>query len=126
MCRTDNREALRNGHAADLATQGHALADVLDSLAGIETQLRAIPTRDEVRDMITTSLRVHIETCDHARDDHSKPEPTKFHLGKGGLEMEGRAAMLAGVALGGVTVLFLLKAIPYVKEWLVAWFSRGG
>ena len=91
MCETKNRDALRNGHKGDLGTIGLATADIIDALIGVQAQLKDIPTRSEVREMIHDSLRIHVETCDAARDDGRKqPESNKFKLAlsKFGLERD--------------------------------------
>lgn len=124
MCQTTNRDLLRNGHAADLATQGHGIADIIDGMKELEKRVDEIPTRSEVQQMIDSGLGIHIKTCAEARPKPAQPEPVEFHLGKGGLEMKGRAAMLAGSVLGGAVVFFLVKAIPYIKEWVALW--KGG
>ena len=129
MCESKNKEALRNGHAGDPVTQGHALADLLDAVGGIEDKLRnvqktlgEIPTRSEVRDMIHSSLQIHVETCDAARD--GKPvQPDKFKFGIGkffGIEAQGNRGVLFGALLGIGAAILVFKVAPYLKEWLAA------
>lgn len=126
MCKTENREALRNGHAADLATQGHAIADILDALSGLETQLREIPTREEVRNMIDHSLHNHLETCAVARTAApQKPaEKNVFKLSKMGIEAEGRSGVIFGALCGIIVVLVLLKVAPFVGSWIQNWGAK--
>lgn len=125
MCETKNRDALRNGNKGDLGTIGLATADVIDALIGVQAQLKEIPTRNEVRDMIHSSLQIHVESCDAARD--GKPaEANKFKFGGGkfGIEAEGRMGVLFGAVLGAVAAVLLIKVAPYVGSWLMAFFQK--
>lgn len=126
MCETKNRDALRNGHGGDLKTIGLATADAIDALIGIQAQLKEIPTRSEVREMIHDSLRIHVETCDAARDDGRAPEPNKFKLGlaKFGLEAEGKAGVMLGAVIGIALALLVRSVAPNIASWLVAYFGR--
>jgi uncharacterized protein YdbL (DUF1318 family) len=126
MCQLKNCEALRNGHAADLATQGHAIADVLESVATIEAHVKELPTRKEVLDIVETSLSVHTSACAAGRKliGRVKPgQPSKFKLGKW-LEAEGSGAMMFGVILGAMLMVVIFKISPYITEWLRTWFSK--
>lgn len=124
MCKMDNCKALRNGHAADLATQGHALADALDSLAAIESQLKELPTRNEVLKIVEESLSIHTMTCSHARGARQKHGSSKLKLGKGWFEAEGPGGMALGAFLGGGLVALVYLVAPHLKQWLEVWFSR--
>ncbi len=126
MCQLKNCEALRNGHAADLATQGHAIADLLESMANVESRVRELPTRKEVLDIVEESLSVHTQTCAAGRKWSGKQKPgapSKFKLGKW-LEAEGSGALMFGTILGAMIMAVIFKISPYVTEWLGAWFSK--
>lgn len=136
MCQTKNRDLLRNGHAADLATQGHGIADIIDGIGKIENRLTEIPTRFEVREMVQEGLAIHIASCDAARDDarDEKQEKQKEHNrlkvlgGKFGLEAEGKPGILVGLFVGlGVGVgglLLLLMAKAHVWAWIKSLVSQ--
>ena len=121
MCEMKNRDALRNGHAADLATQGHALADLLDAMKDVQTKLDHIPTRNEVREMIHSSLQIHVETCDAARDDGGG---AVLSLGKGGLSAKGRAGVKAALWVVGLLAALIMAlgwVAPRLAELVAAW-----
>lgn len=126
MCETKNRDALRNGHKGDLGTIGLATADIIDALIGVQAQLKDIPTRSEVREMIHDSLRIHVETCDAARDDGKTPEQNKFKVGlaKFGLEAEGRAGVVLGALIGLALAWLVFGVAPYILSWLQAFFAK--
>lgn len=126
MCQTTNRDLLRNGHAADSETQGHALADIIDGLGSIEKRLGEIPTRSEVREMIHDSLRIHVESCDAARDD-GQADPNKLEFGLGkilGLKAEGRVGSFLVVLLWVAGIVAVILSIPHVAEWLGFWGAK--
>lgn len=121
MCETKNRDALRNGHGGDLKTIGLATADVIDALIGVQAQLKEIPTRSEVREMIHDSLRIHVESCDAARDDGGG---AVLSLGKGGLSAQGRAGVKAALWIVGLIIGVILAlgfAGPRLAELVEAW-----
>jgi len=123
MCEMKNREALRNGHAADPTTQGHALADILDAVSDIQRALGQIPTRSEVREMIHDSLRIHVESCDAARDDGSTHHNKfKVALAKFGLEAEGLGGVFFGTVLGLGLAWLIKNVAPYIGSWLASFF----
>ena len=126
MCDMKNRDALRNGHAADQATQGHALADILDAVSDIQKLLGQIPTRHEVREMIGEAMKTHVRTCAAARD--GKPsEPDKFKVGIGkffGLEAQGSRGVLFGALIGGGAAWLLFEVAPHIEAWLGAALAR--
>lgn len=126
MCETKNRDALRNGHGGDLKTIGLATADAIDALIGIQAQLKEIPTRSEVREMIHDSLRIHVETCDAARDDGRAPETNKFKLGlaKFGLEAEGKSGVMLGALIGLALAWLVWGVAPFILDWLKAFFGK--
>ena len=127
MCETKNRDALRNGHKGDLGTIGLATADIIDALIGVQAQLKDIPTRSEVREMIHDSLRIHVETCDAARDDGKKqPESNKFKLAlaKFGLEAEGKAGVFLGTVIGLALAGLVWGVAPFILSWLQAFFAK--
>jgi len=126
MCKLNNCEALRNGHAADQTVQGHALADIIESLATVESHVKELPTRKEVLDIVETSLSVHTQTCAVGRKLAGKAKPgapSKFKLGRW-LEAEGTGAMMFGTVLGMILMAVIFKISPYVTEWLKAWFTK--
>lgn len=124
MCETANSKALRNGKAADPETQGHALADIIDSLSSMETRLKELPTRHEVLDIVEQSLNVHISTCASARSDKKQTMLSKFHLGKGGLDAEGSGGIVLGAFLGIVLSFIVYVVAPYLKQWLELYFAK--
>lgn len=134
MCETKNAKQLRTRKKGDIATIGLAVGDSIDALvaiqkqlAAIQTQLREMPTRSEVREMINNSLQIHVESCDAARDDGKKTESNKFEFGLGkilGLKAEGRIGTFFGVLLWIVAGIIAGLSIPHVKAWLSAWAAR--
>jgi len=121
MCETKNRDALRNGHGGDLTTIGLATADVIDALIGVQAQLKEIPTRNEVREMIHSSLQIHVETCDAARDDGGG---AVLSLGKGGLSAKGRAGVKAALWVVGLLAALIMAlgwVAPRLAELVAAW-----
>jgi len=123
MCETRNAVALRNGKAADPVTQGHALADIIDSIKGIEDRVKDLPTTEEVLQIVEKSLSIHISTCRAARGNKGG-KLSKFHLGKGGLDAEGGGGIVLG-AFFGVAASFIVYVIaPYLKQWLELYFSK--
>ena len=126
MCKLNNCEALRNGHAADQTVQGHALADIIESLATVESHVKELPTRKEVLDIVETSLSVHTKTCAIGRKLVGKAKPgipSKFKLGRW-LEAEGSGALLFGAILGAMLMAVIFKITPYVSEWIQTWFAK--
>ena len=124
MCDQQILHDIENSKRGDLDTQGLAIGQCMRGINEIKDALENIPNRTEVQQMIGSGLGIHIKTCADARPKPAQPEPVEFHLGKGGLEMKGKAAMFAGSVLGGGVVLFLVKAIPYIREWVALW--KGG
>ena len=133
MCDKTNAIALRNGHAGDPVTQGHAIADIVDlvddlnkAVAGISAQLKDIPTRKEMLSIVEESLSIHIQTCAHARKTNEKPpkqkpsKPSRFKLWKGGLEAEGAGGVILGLGLGIILTVFTIFAGPYIASWIEA------
>ena len=128
MCQTKNRDLLRNGHAADLATQGHGIADIIDGIGKIENRLADIPVRSEVREMIKEGLAIHIASCDAARDDSTKPEDkNRFRLAIGkllGFEAEGRTGVIITAVFWLIVGFIAYYVIPRVGEWLGLWQAK--
>ena len=131
MCDMNLCNELENGGGNSMQKQSLALSKIMQAqdaqgktMQAMAKRLEDIPDRTEVQQMVDSGLGIHIKTCADARPKPAQPEPVEFHLGKGGLEMKGRAAMLAGSILGGAVVFFLVKAIPYIKEWVALW--KGG
>lgn len=131
MCDENVMEALGNGQADNLKMQGLGIKNCMEMLDSIKRQLQEIPTRSEVREMIHDSLRIHVETCDAARDDTPAPPPTppesnKFSLGKGGITAEGRAGVILGATVGIVACWLIFKVAPYIGAWMGVLGSKGG
>lgn len=131
MCDKKNATALRNGHAGDPVTQGHAIADIVDAVSEISERLKEIPTRKEVFAMLENNLKVHIESCEHARRSANPPQrlpksskPSRFKLWKGGLEAEGVGGILLGLALGLSISFLIYVAVPYLSGWLETCLSK--
>lgn len=124
MCDKTNAVALRNGHAGDPVTQGHAIADIVDAVSDIKDKLDEIPTRKEVLNIVQESLLIHTQTCAHARKTNEKPAkpvkttPSKFKLGKGWLEAEGAGGIVLGIVLGALLTIMVVMARPYIAQWI--------
>ena len=116
--KSEIRDQLRNGHAADKQVQGHALAAIIDSLEDLHKALADLPSRSEVREMINNSLDIHLDSCS-ARMPKAD-DPTSFKIGKIGLEVRGKAGVYAGVLFGGLVVGGLMWVAPYIATWLRA------
>ena len=124
---------MRNGHKGDLGTIGLATADIIDALIGVQSQLKDIPTRSEVREMVQGSLNIHVESCEHARKSvdaaaNPPPESNKFKVGlaKFGLEAEGRAGVLFGALIGIGLAWLVYSVAPHIIGWIAALDPPGG
>jgi len=131
MCETRNRDALRNGHKGDLGTIGLATADIIDALIGVQSQLKDIPTRSEVREMVQASLNIHVESCEHAAKSlgaaaHAESNKFKVGLAKFGLEAEGRAGVLFGALIGIGLAWLVYSVAPHIIGWIAALYPHGG
>lgn len=132
MCDKNIEEALKNSHAGDLETQGKGIAECMGALNKVLVRLGEIPTRHEVREMIGEAMKIHVNTCDGARNDGKAvlpSEPNNFKLGIGkffGLEAQGSRGVLFAFGLGVGAAVLLYKVAPYLGAWFGAFFSKGG
>lgn len=133
MCDMTNRDKLRNGDAGNPVVQGHATADILDGMVGMEKQLKAIlqrladiPTRSEVREMQREGMQIHVESCEHARRSMGAgaAEANKVKLAVGkflGFEATGKLGMILSALfwaiVGGVTVWAIANAGELGSLW---------
>ena len=126
MCDKDIKQALENSHASDLETQGKGIAECMGALDKVLAHLEQIPTRHEVREMIGEAMKIHVNTCDAARDDGRAPETNKFKLGlaKFGLEAEGKSGVMLGALIGLALAWLVWGVAPRITEWLGAFFGR--
>ncbi len=124
MCDKDIKKALEKSHASDLETQGKGIAECMGALDKVLARLEQIPTRHEVREMIGEAMKIHINSCDKARDDGRAAEPNKFKvaLAKFGLEAEGSWGVVLGAGLGLALAWLIYKVAPYIGTWLGSFF----
>ena len=111
---------LRNGHAADLQTQGHALAEIIDKMNMLHEKIAMLPNRSEVREMMNNAIANHVLSCSAGRQNNDN---SLFELGKTGLKAVGKNGILVTAVVSVCLVYIITKISPYIMDWIQAYMK---